>query len=69
MSEQQDQIQIEVPVEVATQMKVMEFDKQIADAEAVVATLKQQRMSFIYDSNIAVLKQKYQKTDQSSPVT
>ena len=47
MSEQQDQIQIEVPVEVATQMKVMEFDKQIADAEAVVATLKQQRMSFI----------------------
>lgn len=52
---------IEVPLDIAIQMKVLEFDKAIADAEATIAEIKKNKMAFLYDQNMEIIKQKYQK--------
>jgi len=54
--------QIEVPIEIAIQVKLSEFDKAIADAEFSVADLKKQKAAFIHEQNILTVKNKYQKT-------
>jgi hypothetical protein len=53
--------QITVPAQIAFQIKVMEFDKAIAEAKAQIATLEAQRAKFIYDSNLQSIQQQYQK--------
>lgn len=62
MSEQS----IEVPVEVAANMKIIEFDRQIADAELHVASLKKQRADFVFEANNQLIRQRFEKrqTDQ-----
>jgi len=53
---------LEVPIEIAIQVKLSEFDKAIADAEFSVADLKKQKATFIHEQNILTVKNKYQKT-------
>ena len=53
-------VRISIPTEVAVQIKLMEFDKQIAEVETQVASLKQQKMTFIYEANVEAVKNKYQ---------
>jgi hypothetical protein len=55
-----DQTKIEVPPVVAANMKIMEYDRQIADAELHVASLKKQRADFVYDANIQEIRRSYQ---------
>jgi len=50
-----------VPIEVAVQFKLSEFDKSIADAEAVVADLKKQKFTFLHEQNLNSIKAKYPK--------
>jgi cell division septum initiation protein DivIVA len=57
-------LEIAVPTEVAVQVKVMEYDKLIADAEANVASLKQQKMSFILDTTIRNIQNQYQTSNK-----
>jgi hypothetical protein len=56
----QEPIEIQVPQDVAVQVKLMEFDKAIVDAELQVATLKAQRVAFVYDVNIKSIQAKFQ---------
>jgi hypothetical protein len=60
ISKQQSQT-LEVPTQMAFQVKLLEFDKAIAEAKAQVATLEAQKAKFIFDSNIQSLQQQYQK--------
>lgn len=48
-------VEIEVEPQVAFNLKIQEYDKAIATAEAQVADLKKQKMSFIYDRNVQLL--------------
>lgn len=48
-------IEVELDPLSAQALKVQEFDKQIAEAEAVVADLKKQRATFIYESSIQMI--------------
>lgn len=51
MSEEQTK-EIKIKPEVAFNLKIIEFDKDIAELESRVASLKSQKMRFIYDTNI-----------------
>ena len=51
----QEPIKIEVDPPTAFNLKMQEFDKNIATAEAQVYELKRQKMAFIYDRNIQFL--------------
>ena len=44
--------QIEVDQGTAFSLKIQEFDKKIAEAEAAVADLKKQKFAYIYDENV-----------------
>jgi hypothetical protein len=57
---------IDVPMQVAMQVKVLEFDKAISEAEIQVATLKAQRAKFLYDSNLNLVQQQYKKPAEQS---
>lgn len=54
-----EQLQIKVDSNVAVTIEVMNFDKKITEAEAVVADLKKQRAGYIYDMNIQALLAQY----------
>jgi hypothetical protein len=62
-------VQITVPAQIAHQIKVMDFDKAIADAKSQVATLEAQRAKFIYDSNLQMVQQQYQKPAENPTLT
>jgi hypothetical protein len=51
----QKPLDIEVSPEVAFNLRLQEFDKNIAMAEAQAANLKMQKASFVYDRNIQTL--------------
>ena len=53
---------IMVDMDTAFNMKMMEFDKKISDAELQVSTLKQQKMAFIYDTHVNSLVSKHKET-------
>ena len=52
---QPPEIQLNVDPAVAMNLTVQEFDKKIAEAEAVVADLKKQKAAYIYDTNVQAL--------------
>jgi hypothetical protein len=52
---EQKPLEIEVEPQVAFNLKLQEFDKAIATAEAQVYDLKKQKMSFVYDRNVQLL--------------
>lgn len=52
---EQKPIEIEVEPQVAFNLKLQEFDKAIATAEAQAANLKMQKAAFVYDSNVKTL--------------
>ena len=52
---EQKPIEIEVDPQVAFNLKLQEYDKAIAIAEAQVYDFKKQKMSFIYDQNVQVI--------------
>jgi hypothetical protein len=43
---------IDVDAGTAFNLKLQEFDKKISEAELVVATLKKEKASYIYDQNV-----------------
>lgn len=51
--------EIRVPPELIVHLKVMEYDKLISEAEEVVARLKKERSSFIFEQNVQAVKVKY----------
>lgn len=65
-STEEQPIEINVPSEVAVQMKIMEFDRMIADGESQIAKLKKDKMDFLYQSNVQAIQAKYQNTDDST---
>ncbi len=44
--------QIDIDLGTAFSLKLQEFDKKIAEAELVVATLKKDKISYVYDQNV-----------------
>jgi len=60
-----EEINIEVPLEVVVQIKISEFDKNIAEAEAKVANLKRDKMVFLHDQNINFIRKKYGEKSES----
>lgn len=63
----QEPVQIKVDPSIAVTIEVMKFDKKIAEAEAVVADLKKQRASYIYDQNIQALLAQYNQQQKVEP--
>lgn len=62
------EINLNVDAGTALNLTIMEFDKKIGEAEAVVADLKKQRSAYIYDSNVSLLvKQAQQQQAQQQP--
>lgn len=61
-------VQIETDHASAITLKIQEFDKLIADAEANVANLKVKRAAFIYDSNVQGLESKFKAHQSQSPM-
>jgi len=48
----QKQEQINIDVGTAFALKLQEFDKKIAEAEAIVANLKREKATYVYDQNV-----------------
>ena len=67
VQEQAAPVEIQVPMEIAAQMKMVEFDRNIAIAEANVAELKKQKMIFVYDTNLQNIQQQYGKKQEATP--
>jgi hypothetical protein len=69
--ESDESIKIEVDPASAMTLKLQEFDKKIAEGEAVVANLKMQKATFLYDTNLQVLINKHraqQSLNSETPV-
>ena len=62
-----NRIDIDVDQATATAMKVQEFDKLIAEAEANVAELKKQKATYIYEANVQSLIQQAQQRKAAQP--
>jgi|WetSurMetagenome_2_1015567.scaffolds.fasta_scaffold38899_4 hypothetical protein len=58
---------IEIPAEVAMQLKLMEFDQAIARAEEQVATFKKQRAEFVLNENVGIVKARFAKSNILQP--
>jgi len=67
--EQKQDITIDVDEGTAFGLKVQEFDKAIADAEAHAAALKAQKAAYIYQTNLNVViaRSKQQAAQAASP--
>lgn len=52
VEQQQQNEKIDIDVGTAFSLKLQEFDKKIAVAEFEVASLKKEKMSYIYDQNV-----------------
>lgn len=63
-----ESIDISVDQVTAFNLKVQEFDKNIAEAKAVVADLNKQKATFIYETNVQaiVAKAKQQETSEQT---
>ena len=65
---EQKPLEIQVPADVLMQVKLMEFDRAIATAEAQVSELRKQRSEFIYQTNIQQIQAQYgQQQQQGQP--
>jgi hypothetical protein len=71
MSEATEQkpLEIQVPEEVAYQLKLMEFDKNITMAKAQIADMERQKMDFVYQTAINGVANKYGQKQDTAPVT
>ena len=56
---EQNEMRIEVTPQVAYNMKLLDFDKKIAEAEALVSNLKKEKIDFIYKTEMDILTQKH----------
>lgn len=63
----QEQITVDVSSEVAFTMKLQEFDRNIAIAEAKVAELKMNKAVFIYDTNLNNVVASAKAAQQTAP--
>ena len=50
--EKKQELNIDIDPGTAFSLKMQEFDKKIAEAELTVATIKKDKSTFIYDSNV-----------------
>ena len=64
VQEEQKPLEITVDPQVAFNLKLQEFDKAIAVAEAQVYELKKQKMSFVYDRNVQILTEAAMANDK-----
>jgi hypothetical protein len=48
----EEQMKIDVDAQTAFALKLQEFDKEIAQAEEKVATIKKDKATYIYDQNV-----------------
>ena len=55
MAEETKKMEIEADASTILTLKLHEYDKKIAEAEAAVADLKKQKATFIYESNIQLI--------------
>lgn len=51
-AEQKQEEHISIDPGTAFSLKIQEFDKKIAESEFVVASIKKEKMCFIYDQNV-----------------
>ena len=56
-----EQLNITIDNETAFQLKLQEFDKNIANAEFQVSDLKRQKMDFIYSRNVQMITDAYKQ--------
>jgi hypothetical protein len=61
-------VKIEIDPASAMALRLQEFDKKIAEAEATVANLKLQRATFLYDTNVQLIVNRHNAQNQA-PVT
>lgn len=54
-------LQIQVDGKTAYSMKLLEYDKNIAEAEAAVANLKKEKVAFIYDTQVQGIAEQYKQ--------
>ena len=59
--EEQKQLEIQVDGQTAFQLRIQEFDKNIATAEFQVADLKKQKMEFVYNRNVQMIADTYKQ--------
>jgi hypothetical protein len=57
-------IKIEIDQASAVTLKLQEFDKKIAEAEATAASLKMQKANFIYEANLQVVMKRHVQQSQ-----
>jgi biopolymer transport protein ExbD len=60
-SQEQQPLEIEVDAQTAFQIKLQEFDKNIATGEAQVADLKKQKMEYIYNYNVQMITEQHKQ--------
>jgi len=65
MAEEQS-MEIEVPADVAFQIRLQEFDKGIAIHKAEAAKLEAEKASFIYNKTVDVATRQYQKVKEET---
>ena len=59
--EQKPQLEIQIDNETAFQLKLQEFDKNIATVECQVADLKRQKLEFVYNRNVQMITEQYKQ--------
>ena len=64
----QKPLEITIDPETAFQLKLQEFDKAIAIAEAQAADLKKQKIEFIYNRNVQLITEAYKKNQMQKQV-
>jgi len=60
---EQKPLEIQINAETAFTLKLQEFDKNIATAEAQAANLKKEKLEFVYNRNVQLITEAY-KQDQ-----
>ena len=58
---QKAQFEITIDPETAFQLKLQEYDKNIAIAECQVTELKRQKLEFIYNRNVQMITEQYKQ--------
>jgi len=59
--QQEQQMEIEVDMQTAFQIKLQEFDKNIATGEAQIADIKKQKMEYIYNYNVQLITEQHKQ--------
>lgn len=67
VTQQQQDIQINVDQNTHMVIAIQDFDRKIAEAEAVVANLKKDKANYIYETNVKILIAQAQNQQNQNP--